>query len=423
MKNVHFENKSISRHFFWFIWFIYVVVYMTKNCFSAAMSAIVFEGAMTKSQTGLITAVFYLVYAPLQVVGGIFADKYDPEKLIKIGLMGSGLANLMVYLNQNYYVVLITWIFNAIVQFAIWPSVFKIVSSQLVQGDRKNSAYYISFSATVGMLLAYLVAALLTKWQYNFLISSLSLFALAVALHIVTKRVGPYMIEDEVSANQTKTETAAEKIGTIKLLVESGFLILIVAAFIRTVVANSIKTLSSTMLMESYEIVSPSLGNLLNMFIIGVGVVATVIVKQYLYPKYIKSAPNGIVSMFIIALITLSLLLLGNINISLTVVLLCVVSGSLTATTLLMQYCNLRFAKFGKSGTAAGVMNAATSLGVVVNSYGITKIAEVYDWTVVKIVFLGLIAVALLLMLVMIPFWKRFKKKYHPHVLQPLVEN
>ena len=46
-----------------------------------------FEGAMTKSQTGLITAVFYLVYAPLQVVGGIFADKYDPEKLIKIGLM------------------------------------------------------------------------------------------------------------------------------------------------------------------------------------------------------------------------------------------------------------------------------------------------------------------------------------------------
>ncbi len=74
---------------------------------------------MTKSQTGLITAVFYLVYAPLQVVGGIFADKYDPEKLIKIGLIGSGLANLIVFLNQNYYAVLFTWVFNAIVQFAV----------------------------------------------------------------------------------------------------------------------------------------------------------------------------------------------------------------------------------------------------------------------------------------------------------------
>ena len=111
MNNVHFENKSVSRHFFWFIWFVYVIVYMTKNCFSAAMATIVFEGAMTKSQTGLITAVFYLVYAPLQVVGGIFADKYDPEKLIKIGLIGSGLANLMVFLNQDYFVVLVDFVF------------------------------------------------------------------------------------------------------------------------------------------------------------------------------------------------------------------------------------------------------------------------------------------------------------------------
>ena len=103
MSNIHFENRKVSRKFFALVWCMYVMVYMTKSCFSAAMASIVYEGTMTKSQTGFITAMFFLVYAPLQIVGGIFADRYDPHKLIKIGLLGGSIANLIVFLNQNYY--------------------------------------------------------------------------------------------------------------------------------------------------------------------------------------------------------------------------------------------------------------------------------------------------------------------------------
>ena len=93
--NMHLENKSVSKKFFWMLWIMYAVVYMTKSCYSGAMASIVHEGVLTKSQTGLITASFYFVYAPLQILGGIFADKYNPEKMIKIGLVGSGVANLI----------------------------------------------------------------------------------------------------------------------------------------------------------------------------------------------------------------------------------------------------------------------------------------------------------------------------------------
>lgn len=84
--NIHLENRLKSRDFFIFLWLMYSIVCMTKNCFGSAMAQIVSEGVLTKTQTGLISGVFYLVYAPLQVVGGILADKYSPEKLIKIGL-------------------------------------------------------------------------------------------------------------------------------------------------------------------------------------------------------------------------------------------------------------------------------------------------------------------------------------------------
>lgn len=115
--NIHLENRKESRYFFFFLWIMYSVVYMTKNCYNGAMAGIVEAGVLSKSQTGLITSVFYLVYAPMQIVGGRAADKFSPEKLIKIGLLGSALSNLIIFFNQNYYVMLAAWTFNAIIQF------------------------------------------------------------------------------------------------------------------------------------------------------------------------------------------------------------------------------------------------------------------------------------------------------------------
>ena len=145
--NVHLENKRESRIFFVFLWIMYSLVYTTKMCFSAALVFIKEEGLLTMTQASFIIAAFYIVYAPLQVAGGICADKYSPEKLITIGLLGSALANTVIFLNQNYYVMLAAWTFNAIIQFALWPSVFKILSSQLVRSDRSKMIFYISFSS------------------------------------------------------------------------------------------------------------------------------------------------------------------------------------------------------------------------------------------------------------------------------------
>ena len=250
--HMHLENKKISRNFFWLLWILYAVVYMTKSCYSAAMASIVNEGILTKSQTGLINAAFYGVYAPLQIVGGIFADKYNPERMIKIGLIGAGISNLIIFFNQNYYVMLFTWVFNAIIQFALWPSVFKIISSQLEPSYRIKGVYYISFSATFGLILSYLVAAIVSKWQHNFMISTVVLFGLAVVFHMVDMRVEKYMVPDHTP--RVKSFGVDEKksnVPVMKLFLMSGFVCLIVVTALRTVVTNSVKTLSATLLMEA----------------------------------------------------------------------------------------------------------------------------------------------------------------------------
>ncbi len=413
MINSHFSNRKASRKFFWFIWVLYTLVYMTKNCFSAAMASIVFEGVMTKSQTGLIIAAFYLVYAPLQIFGGVFADKFDPETLIGISLLGSGVANLIIFLNQNYYVVLIVWVLNAVAQFALWPSVFKIISSQLFLNDRKNSVCYMTFSSTAGLFIAYLVAAIVPTWTYNFLISAIVLFAFAFVLFFVSKQIEQYTEADEPIVISKEQSVPQNNITPFKLFLVSGFFILVVIAFIRMVVGNSITTLAATMLMETYNNVSPSIGNFLNMIIILMGMVGAILTKAVLYPKIIKSASMGVLVMLSITLCCCILLnFIDHLSPVLIVLIMCLLSCAVSSVTLFTSFCSLQFAKFGKSGVAAGVLNAFYSYGVVVNSYGVTKLAEVFNWNIVLQIFTILIAAAILLCFLFLPCWKRFKKLY-----------
>ena len=60
-KNKYLESKRLSILLFIFLFLLYAVVYMTKNMFSSAMAIIVEDGFMTKSQTGMINAVYWFV--------------------------------------------------------------------------------------------------------------------------------------------------------------------------------------------------------------------------------------------------------------------------------------------------------------------------------------------------------------------------
>ena len=412
--NIHLENRKESRYFFVFVWILYSVVSMTKNCYNGAMAGIVESGVLTKSQTGLINSMFYLVYAPLQIVGGRTADKYSPERLLKVGLIGSALANAVICVNQNYYVMLGAWVFNAVVQFGIWPSVFKIVSSQLVRSDRKSMIFYLSFSESAGLFLAYVVAAVLPDWRLNFAVSAGVLTVLAVSLHIYERHLNPLMKWDR-SLVCTEPGPSGKKaeMSTGYLFAASGFFIMVVVYFLRSIIAQVARTLSPVMLMESYASVPAYLGNLLNLLVIGAGIGGAFLMKLVLYPKYIRNESVGILLTLLLT-VPCVLILRGGESVSITQTVLCLCGVSLfsSAGDLLNSYFNATYAKYGKSGLAAGISNAFAAFGFMVTSYGMLKIAEVFSWDAARNVWSGLVVAALVLTVLVIVKNRKFIKKY-----------
>lgn len=124
------------------------------------------------------------------------------------------------------------------------------------------------------------------------------------------------------------------------------------------------------------------------------------------------SAPAGILLALSIAAAFSVFYLLSKAQISVAVLSLCVLSGTFSAVTLFASYCCLEFEAFHKSGTMAGVLNGTISAGLIVNSYGVTRIADHHGWQAVSRLNVVLTVLAVFLTVAMIPLWKAFKKKY-----------
>ena len=409
--NIHLEDRSESRHFFGFIWLMYAVVCMTKNCFNASLASIVAEGILTKSQTGIFTSAFYLVYAPLQIVGGLVADRYSPERLVKIGLFGGSIANIVIFFNQNYYVMLAAWIFNAIVQFGLWPGVFKIASSQLVRSDRNMMIFYISFSGYFGLLLSYIVGAVIIDWRINFAISAVVLLLCGILMDLYCRHLNPYMKWDKPEKKADGEPKTDLSMSTAKLFGISGFFVVTVVAFIRHMLDQATKTLAPVMLMESYENLSPDVGNFLNLLIIMFGILGTVFVKVVLYPKRVRNELKGFMVLLLFALpITVILQLIGKISIIQMVLALSVNSALFNGGSLFISFYANNFVRYGKSATVAGIINAAGAVGIVVASYGFLRIAEIWGWQAVTTLWVGMIVAMIVLLLAILPSYRKFKE-------------
>lgn len=411
--HMHLENKKIGKYFFWFLWSMYVLVYMTKYCFSSAMAPIVESGMLTKSQTGFIGAAFHMVYAPLQILGGIFADRYNPERMIKIGLFGSTVTNLVIFLNQNYYIMLVMWVMNAISQFALWPSVFKIMSSQLPRSEKPKYIFIMSLSTASGLLISYIVAGILPFWQLNFAVSALVSMMLFVAMCVVCRKVDRFMIADRKELLENIRVQDSRGYSMKKIALGSGLLLMILIAFIRSMIGQGSQTMAPTMLMESYESISASTGNLLNVIIILSGLAGTLVTKYILYPRIIKNEVTGTAIMFFITIPLCGILcFVGTVPAWVIIAAMSGISFCNMATVLFNSYYTATFAAFGKDGTVAGLMNCAASAALIVQIYGFSAIADGYGWIAVNKLWVVLGVFATLLALAALPIYIKFRKRH-----------
>lgn len=402
-------KRSIAL--FLLVFISYALIYMTKNCYSAAMASIVANGIMTKSETGLIAAVFYLMYAPFQIIGGVAADKHSPGKLILIGTLGAAIANLLIYFTDNYIAMIIIWALNAVAQFGIWPAVFKIVTTQLAAAHRSNSIFFISLASTLGLVISYVCAAFIDYWKYNFLFSAVVLFVITVTFFFIYGNLEKSMVPEEaVCANDAPTAKNKPEPNKLALIITSGMPLLLIVQIILSLLNLGAKSLVPVMLMESYKSVSPALANILNILLILAGPVGSLI---SMIPAIRKLSPTTTLAIFIAAILPMLLIVMfvGKLPLALIVLALTLMMIFAGANSLSFSYISKEFAKYDCVATVSGMVNCMAALGIVLANYVFAKLADVYGWGFTTRCWVIITVAALVLTLVCIPIWDRFVKR------------
>ena len=389
----------------------YTFMCMTRNCFSSAMVFIVDEEILTKVQTGVITAAFYLTYAILQIVGGMVTDKLPPERFVTIGLLGASITNLVIFFSQNYVVMLISWSLNAALQFGAWPAIFKIVSTMLVRKMQTPALFVTTHASPGGTVAGFVVAAIVgTHWELNFIISAIGLAFFAILWEITVKIISPVAAVEELPKDAIPNDLQ-KRVSFGKMFITSGLVFVLVIAFIRTMLDFGIRGLTPTMINESYTGVNPSLATIISIIVLVAGVVGICCV-YLVYPRLIKNESIGILILFASAFpFSIGMLWLGKISYWFIVTFLAFI-------VLFMGGCGLfttsfiaaRFNKYGKGSTVVGIINATASLGIVVAYTVFPAIAEKLSWNQTAILWIVLVCVALAAISALLPLWSRFLK-------------
>ena len=408
MKTRYLESGKKSIGLLVLMCACYALIYMTKNCYTAAMASIVSAEIMTKSQTGLISAVFYLVYAPFQIIGGIAADRFSPKWLITIGVLGAGVCNGLIYFVNGYVAMIVIWGLNAVVQFGVWPSIFKIITTELMPSHRTAGILFVNLSLSVGLAISYLLATFISDWKDNFLYSAIVLFLIAAVFFFVYTKFEAQMSKFEISASKS-TETKRSS-GTLPLIIKSGVPLLLILSFAANMITYGIKGLMPVMLVENYKDITPNIASALNLLLvvaspIGLLISAIPFFRRFSVPTVIAIFSALCLPFFIVTL------WVGSIKIffivaSLTLV--CIISSALT---LQFSYISRTFAVFGCVGTLSGLFNCAASLGIMAWNFVFTRVADSHGWGATTKLWLFIMIGELIICLVAIPIWKKFLKK------------
>ncbi len=179
MMNTEFSPETAQRYRYWRIHIMvsmyigYAVFYLTRKNFSYAMPAIITDLGWDKADIGLMGTLFYLMYGISKFISGIVSDRSNPRYFMGLGLIATGIINILFGLSSSIVALSILWVLNAWFQGWGWPACSKLLTTWYSRSERGgwwsvwNTAHNLG-GAMIPIIVGYTV--LHYGWRYSFFI-------------------------------------------------------------------------------------------------------------------------------------------------------------------------------------------------------------------------------------------------------------
>ncbi|CAH8210675.1 MFS transporter family glucose-6-phosphate receptor UhpC [Vibrio aestuarianus] len=150
----------------------YGVFYFTRKSLNFAMPAMLSDLGLEHSDFGILGTLFYVTYGLSKFVSGMVSDQSKPSYFMGLGLIATGVINVLFGFSSSLAVFAVLWTLNAFFQGWGWPPCAKLLTTWYSRTERGfwwsiwNTCHNLS-GALIPLSIGFI--AVTFGWRYGFI--------------------------------------------------------------------------------------------------------------------------------------------------------------------------------------------------------------------------------------------------------------
>lgn len=166
----------------------YAFYYFTRKSFTFAMPALIADLGYSKAQLGFLASVLSLSYGISKFVSGVMSDRSNPRYIMSIGLVLTGVLNILFGFSSTITWFAVLWGLNGWFQGFGWPPCARYLTHWYSQGERGRwwAAWNTSHNIG-GALIPILATFVAATWGWRFAMYVPGVLCIAVGLFLINR--------------------------------------------------------------------------------------------------------------------------------------------------------------------------------------------------------------------------------------------
>lgn len=147
----------------------YALFYLTRKSLTYILPVLMKDFSLTMADVGVFGSVIYVTYGLSKFVSGIVSDKSNPRYFMSIGLIMTGVINVLFGMTSSFLFFTVLWALNGFFQGGGWPPCAKLLAHWYDQNERGAWWGVWNTSHNVGGLIILYLAppiSILLGWRF-----------------------------------------------------------------------------------------------------------------------------------------------------------------------------------------------------------------------------------------------------------------
>ena len=407
----------MEKLLFWLCWIAYFSTYIGRLNYSASLTGIILSEGFSKGQAGMIGTAFFFAYGAGQFVSGFLGDRLAPKKMVFTGLMVSGLCNLAMAGAKGSGLMTAVWCVNGLFQAFIWSPMIRLMYEYYKTETRMKACVSLNSSVPIGTMAAYGLTALviwLSGWRTMFVLAGAALIGTSLFWITGMKRVERYAAESGKMAEMPSGETGGSAKAAVNwksLLIQSGFLFLMMALFVQGALKDGVTTWVPTYISETYGL--SAILAITSTMVIPVFNLLGVYLASFANLHWFRNEVRTAGAFFVVSAAAILVLRLSSgRSMAVSFLMLALATTAMMAVnTMLIAVLPSYFGVIGRASSVSGLLNSSVYAGGAVSTYGIGALSVALGWNATIVIWFLMAAVSAVICFLTVRKWIAYRKE------------